>query len=451
MTKIFLSVFSFLLLSFSAQAADNVEDVVPEKSARQSIEDNYNDWRKNVSAKMKNNCKTKGLSLRDAKCDFNAMITYGEAKVKVKPSDPNWVNARSMAYSEALIDAYAKVAQEISLTSKNSMVKELLDDQTPPQLDPERANTEFSSLIDKLAAVAGGMLDKKLEELGVDPTQYDKAPVEKRKTLLKDAISKRSEVKAIADTTGMVPLQTFEGKDSDGTYLIRVAISKDTDRIALLKTILRQGERVAPNEAKASDKSLEDRLMLVPELMFSQFGSRLIYDEEGFPVLVSFGQAGVPNRGSSVEKSIGYESAKNLAKTSAIDSMTSLLQSSTTFRNIVNQIASESKDMKIISDKGSVIEEVYEDASYAHSIDSKTATTSQITNFAGTREFHTWSYTLPDTKQEVVGVVMIWSPETASQANSVKKAKASSTTQAPVEVKTMPGTSRGVELDDYDF
>ena len=238
---------SAILLSANVCLAATTEEVenIPQKSASMQIDDNYNNWRRNVSNKMLSNCEAKGIDTNLPECDFSANIAYGDAIVKVKSDNYKWIDARSMAYTEALIDAYTKIALEQSTTNQNIILKELIDDQTP--LNEEDLKTEqkegtvwnkiedfagektakqLDVLLDKAVALTGGKLDQELEKLGIDSTQYKAAPKEKKKTLLKSAITQKSITKALADTSGMIPLQTFEGTDGKGNYAVRVAVSK---------------------------------------------------------------------------------------------------------------------------------------------------------------------------------------------------------------------------------
>lgn len=464
---------STVLLSVNtglAVAADDVENI-PQKSASMQIDDNYNNWRRNVSNKMLSNCEAKGIDTNLPECDFSANIAYGDAIVKVKSDNYKWIDARSMAYTEALIDAYTKIALEQSTTNQNIILKELIDDQTP--LNEEDLKTEqkegtvwnkiedfagektakqLDVLLDKAVALTGGKLDQELEKLGIDSTQYKAAPKEKKKTLLKSAITQKSITKALADTSGMIPLQTFEGTDGKGNYAVRVAVSKSPNRIALVKSMLRNGSNVPAQANKKSSKTIEEQVILPDDVLFNQFGTRLLYDKEGYPVLISFGQAGVINSGSEAMKAVKLESARNLAKTNARAALTNLLRSSTVFKSVVTQVSKAATDMKLISGDDGITEEMIESVDYTNSTDNTSTTRSQITNFAGIRELHSWSYIHPQLGHEVVGTILMWSPKTAAHAEGMKNAKATTTNSTPETYNPQEsGVQRGVEFDDYDF
>ena len=293
---------------------------------------------------------------------------------------------------------------------------------------------------------------KELEKLGIDSTQYKTAPKEKKKTLLKSAITQKSITKALADTSGMIPLQTFEGTDGKGNYAVRVAVSKSPNRIALVKSMLRNGSNVPAQVNKKSSRTIEEQVILPDDVLFNQFGTRLLYDKEGYPVLISFGQAGVINSGSEAMKAVKLESARNLAKTNARAALTNLLRSSTVFKSVVTQVSKAATDMKLISEDDGITEEMIESVDYTNSTDNTSTTRSQITNFAGIRELHSWSYIHPQLGHEVVGTILMWSPKTAAHAKGMKNAKATTTNSTPETYNPQEsGVQRGVEFDDYDF
>lgn len=445
---------STVLLSINAGlavAADEIENT-PQKSASMQVDDNYNNWKRDVSNKIISNCEAKGIDTNLPECDFSANVAYGDAIVKVKSDNYKWVDARSMAYTEALVDAYTKIALEQSTTNQNIILKELIDDQTPLEADEIKAKSQLEALWDKALALAGGSLDRKLEDLGINPEQYNKAPKEKKKTLLKSAVTQKSITKALADTSGMIPLQTFEGTDGKGNYAVRVAVSKSPNRIALVKAMLHNGSNVPAQANKKSFKTIDEQVILPDDVLFNQFGTRLLYDKEGYPVLISFGQAGVINSGSEAMKAVKLESARNLAKTNARASLTNLLRSSTVFKSVVTQVSKAATDMKLISGDDGITEEMIESVDYTNSTNNTSTTRSQITNFAGIRELHSWSYVHPQLGHEVVGTILMWSPKTAAHAKGIKNAKAATTNSTVENYNPQEsGVQTGVEFDDYDF
>lgn len=85
--------------------------------------------------------------------------------MQVPSTHPDWIHYRALAYSEAVIQALSKFAEQQALTNKVKIVREFTRDNTPLPDDPFRAESQISSMIDKVMALGGGMLDKFLENM----------------------------------------------------------------------------------------------------------------------------------------------------------------------------------------------------------------------------------------------------------------------------------------------
>lgn len=451
-----------LLLIASSAIADNVNDSMTDieevestlqKSANEIVEDSYGEWLRELSLKREQYCEAHDLSEYDSHCNVNDSIVFGDASVKLKPSSPKWVDARAMAYNEALLDAYKKVAIQLSLSNQVETLKTLNNDPTPPELNPKKIQSTLDSLMEKTLALSGGKLDAKLKEMGIDPAKYNSEPPSAKKMMLQNTISQTSITRAIADTSGMIPLQTFEGNDNEGNYVIRVVISTQPDRIALAKDILKNGAQVMADSAKKSKKSINSQIILSSDVMFNQFGTRILRDKQGYPVLIAFGQAGVQQGSSNSSK---LDIARSIASTNARNALTNLLNSSTQFKETAKTLVIEFTEMKRTANTdGGYDDSEHTEADLMHWLNSTTKNTSQVTNFAGAKEIHSWTYTHPIYNHKVVGVVMMWSPKTAKQAKEISTGSTSkpvsNTYQSDKKIKIQSNVTRGIETDDYDF
>ena len=430
-----------------ADVTKMIEDI---QASQANVEDDYAAWLHQVAIpNLQNKCARKGIDLSLPECTHNALF-YGDGAVMLSPEHPNWVDARSLAYDKALIKAYQKAAEYLSLNNETKMVQELFQDSQKPTFEDE-LKSNLDVLIDKTIALAEGKLDSQLTEMGIDPAKFNAASKSVRKTMLKDAISKQSVKSAIASTTGMIPYQTFEGKDANGNHIIRVVVSTEPDRIDLVKTMLSKREKVMPNTDKKSSKSLYERLVLDKSILVNQFGTRLMYDEYGYPVLVAFGQAGVEKAATHSGIAARAEIAQRKAVSHADAVLTLLLNSTTSSKEMTKEILQHLEEEKLISDQASasISEELSETDAYDSYIDSKTTVSGRIQNFAGRSEFYNWSYELPKTKHKVTGVILMWSPQTARHAQDIKSGKTSSAvrTNNVSENKLPSKVIRGIESD----
>lgn len=427
-----------------------IEDIQKSSS---NVEDDYQAWLQQVALpSLRQKCAQKGLDLSLPECSQEA-LKYGDGTVMFPPEHPQWVEARTKAYQKALINAYKSAATYLSMSNEVKMLSTLLEDNAPLQLDRD-VKSNIDVLLDKAVAYMGGTLDNKLKELGVDPTQYNSATPPQQKVMLRNAVSEGSIKRAIADTTGMIPYQTFEGKNELGDHVIRVVISMEPDRIRLVKTLLSKNSQVMPNESKKAQKSLYDRLVLDRSILVNQFGTRLMYDEQGYPVLVAFGQAGIEKAASASAKSIRTEAAHLKAVAHADNVLTLLLNSSTIMREVLKETVEHLEKEQLITDdvSGEILNEKTETANYDVYMDATTTVSGRIQNFAGRSEFYTWTYEMPETKHRVSGVVLVWSPQTARHAQNIKAGRSSSRTLPKPAANTSgnivpKNIIRGIESD----
>ena len=430
-----------------AGAVKMIEDI---QSSKNNVEEDYAAWLHQVAIpNLRNKCIQKGIDISLPECTHNTLF-YGDGPVMLSSEHPNWIDARSLAYDKALIKAYQKVAEYLSLNSEVKMLQELFHDGEEPTLGNDiKSNIEI--LLDKSIALAEGKLDNKLTELGIDPAKFNNAPKSVRKTMLKDAVSKQSIKSAIANTTGIIPYQTFEGKDSNGNHVIRVVVSTEPDRIALVKNMLSQNSNILPNADKKSQKSLYERLVLDKAILANQFGTRIMYDEQGYPVLVAFGQASVEKAITKSGMAARAEAAQRKAVSHADNVLTLLLNSTTASKEITKEILQHLEEEKLITDKSSddISKEIYEIDAYNNYIDSKTTVSGRITNFSGRSEFYNWNYELPKTKQKMTGVILVWSPNTSRHAQNIKLGKTSASIKSKtISVDQVPSNViRGIESD----
>lgn len=455
--KTILAIFC-LLIPFATQAKD-LSSCNKKETAFEQVECEYNSWRIEASQKIQSHNNPTEQK------EFNTMLTFADAIVKTPITDPNYLNARSQAYEEALITAYAKIAQEHSLTYKGSITSKLLSDATPLNTENQSSDNSFSSKIEriyqKFTSMIEGKLDQKLEELGISPEEFKKSPKNTQKDLINNSITQKATIEAIDTTSGMIPVQTFIATDKNGTTVVRVVISKSPKRSSLVKTMLKRGRHITPIENKKTSKTLEEMIILQPQNMMSLLGTRLIYDQDGFPTLISFGQASYNTAINPLEFNMNREEALRFAEQNAINAMTFILNQKTIFNRTTTQLSSMYKKQTHTQTNNGTIDSITVDSSYQKKIDEKIETSSYISDFTGIKTFHQWTYKDPKSGRNIVGIVKMWSPKTAQNSfntkNSIQekdntpKSQPTPSTKQSTNNDIEIGVIKAMETDDYDF
>ena len=437
----------------AAQAAPQPEAVQQEPEATLSdpqddptvgeiLDKEYEAWLEVARKKTLESCRRLGRDLSSSQCDLDGNIITGESVVAVPMSDPRWANAKQLAYMDGMNKALGDYALQQNLNNQAQMLsKQLMDDNL---LDAPSRNVQAESfedatpgkvqeLMSKALAVGEGHLDKQLRDLKVDPAKFERQPIEVKKKLFEDSIKSVSKTSAIAETAGMVPIQTFYGKDSDGKYGVRVVFSTAPSRIRLVRQMLRGGANIPPDPKMASTKTIAERFKLRGELMTDMLGTRLVWDKQGYPALLAFGQSsvGVPRNNPTFAQR--QQVARTAARNNAMNMLTFLLNSSSSIESSMSQQAgvTSTQSMVVDANNNTMSSVATEEAAKLY-LDQTIDTNGRISSFEGVKTFHSWSYKDPDSKQYIVGTVLIWSPLTAKETRAQKDALAQPLTQSAV-------------------
>ncbi len=457
----------------STPTSELSEPIGKDATVTDLLEAQYQKWLEFARQKTQDQCKRLNRDLLSSACIIDENIVTGDGIVSVSSDHPRWVEARQAAYMSAMQNAFSSYASQQTVTNQVDIISRMLVDDgkiEPPskniQVDSagETTMARFEMLVDKVCALGEGYLDRKLKELGVPQDEWVGKPLEVKKRAFENSIRQKAEFSTSAATAGMVPLQRFIGQDSSGKYGVKVVFSTSPSRIRLLRLMLQKGADILPNPKFASTQPVAARFKRQPSEMFGLLGTRLVYDQKGYPVLVAFGQAGVSVPRNNPTFSARQQVAYTRAERSAMNAMTLLLNATTSVKSTSDGNSVESQDKSlVINANGDTRLEQNVQESAGEKFDNTITTSGRITNFSGIRKFHTWSYKDPVSNRYVVGCVLQWSPLTAQQAEQQKAALAAPLTQqdqnqaketeqrAPQGQKKAPSAKSSVETENYVF
>ena len=380
----------------------------------------------------------------------------GQANVMLRPEDRNWGNARVMAYKEALLNAKADYLIHLGTSVVASSATRLFDDASQmPEFSPEElaSSTKLGELLDKAVAVAGGMLDEKLTEMGIDPEEFRAAPTEKRATLFESSVSDSVTQRARHELTGVIPVKTFEANDSEGNHVVAVAIVASPKMRAFIDDVIRSKGDIAPNPDKASSVPLE-QLFADKSALINEFGIRRLYDEKGYPVLVSFGQSSNPYRGNDYQQR--YDNRKvsyAAAQSDAFGNFATLFKSTGTFDDSKSDVM-QNRRVGIVRAEGRDLSESEESSKeFIRALEREMEASGRVRDLAGTSELLRWTAKHPLYGHEINGVIYVWHPVAESNARALRDYKPKqdkpSPTAAPV-TKGQAGASQSMDLMSAD-
>jgi hypothetical protein len=304
------------------------------------------------------------------------------------------------------------------------VVKSLDQDSRLPEFTEEEiANpSKLASLVNKLLALGGGILDEKLKEMGIDPSEYDAAPLSKKKQLMMKGIEQQTCVRSMAELVGVVPVKTFEAHDENGNYVVAVAIVASPKFRAFAKEVLENRENVQPNPLKVGGPSVRDQILREKKALLHEFGIRRIYDEDGYPVLISYGQSGNGYVGEDFQMRMHYrEAAYDFAKNQALANFALLMDA---FGNASRKTSENSQVQEVATatlNKDSVFTRTDTFKEMIKILNRRVEVQGSIHDFPGIRELSRWTLKHPENGQEVDGVVFAWSPRSAALAQELKR------------------------------
>lgn len=260
----------------------------------------------------------KNLKAPYGKADEKGRIYYyGEATVPVGPNDPTYVKEISLAYDRAMLSMQADFILKVYGKEVVKAIYDSFEDDSsnanefPPIKEAEEMakKGKVAVIIDKFLDVIENKLDKVLMEQGVPQDKIKKLSIVQKKQLFKDNFNKNIVKKAFGSMEGLVPRYVKIGQ-KDGATVVAVIAVQSPKTIQFAKDIARK--RVS--NVRGKPRKLSDLLPKTLEGYTHEIGLRYTYDENGRPMLLSYGLWSVTNKTKSASRRL---KKINLAKRKA--------------------------------------------------------------------------------------------------------------------------------------
>ncbi len=355
------------------------------------------------------------LKARDAAGEL--FVSDGKSEIKVGPENAQWGKHRTTAYENALIQAENEIVRRRGLKLQAEKLREYFSDTDRPvpdfQPDDLGDGGKFERIVSKLLSVAEGNLDKELDKLGVDKEEFKVAPEPQRHLMFREALTKTTTREATADLAGVMPIKTFEAHNSTGEHVIGVVVVQSEKMKQFAREIVNARGDIKPEKGEAG-RPIYEVITENPKALVDEFGLRRLYDEDGYPVLVSFGQSANAYRGEDRRKQRRYrEAAQKAAEASADSQITFFVAGKAhwTDENTMQELFEEAEKVHPNNYKESdnvlqVVNTVRENSR-----------AKAKANITGLTTVYTWAMRYPlYPEQEVVGVVRMYSPKSERAA-----------------------------------
>ena len=388
----------------------------------------------------------------------NVSVIEGLAEIGVHVDHSDWGKARALAYTRAYLDAMGAFVRQTNEEITTETVRDLLQDETSIAFEAnEDAASYLERIAEKEALLAEMKLDQELKEAGMSDDDLARLSVREKIPRYRDALAREVTSRAFGRASGLVPIKTFEAVDCDGNSSIGV-IAVFSTRMRELAQRIQDGDAIRPDPDRGG-VSLGDRIgALSDEDLVTEFGVRRWWNEDGYPVIVSFGQWGWSTKAlSAAQRDRRYRFARNQAALQAKSSLAEFVTVNAQFTSSSFVGAAIEEAVEIGADGfheyvagTNIADRMVEEA--------RTRSTVQLT---GLDILRTWSARHPVAEhQELTGAVAYWSParEDAVRASLGLEAKHPAPEPEPApapEAESRPtasGTAQSKDLmDASDF
>ena len=366
-------------------------------------------------------------------------VVRGTALVGKNAHEKDWGKSRSVAYVRAYLDAIRGFVEKRRTVIRTDTARDYLEDdhgvieESDPESYLDRIGTKYAALVEK-------KLDNALTEEGLSESEIAELTGPQKVIRFRDSVIRRSTTEASGSASGLVPVKTVEVVNCEGDTAIGVVLASSR-KMGVLAAQVANGEPISPDPQRAG-RTVTDQLSALADVdLVTEFGIRRWWDDQGYPVIIAFGQwgwysANLNNR----QKDRAWRFAKDQAEMQARAYLSEFINLGTLFES-ESETGSVAEEATIRHGSG-----IGEDVDVEDMIDRlvRTAQTGSRVVLTGLSTLRTWSATHPLAQdQELVGAVVYWSP---ALEDSAREGLGLSTKHAPPEQpdeeKAAPEASR---------
>ena len=271
---------------------ENVVEMAAPATADENIDtESYYDW----VSEFEQQFQSIGVA-SDGRAFFS-----GQAPVRVSNLDPSYGRELALAYEKAMFDMRADFVMQTYGRLVTETVREIYQDDSTNKnefdpVDLQKADAQggdrFDALLDKALDLMDKKLDNALVEQGVPAEQVQKLSVEQKKTTYKNNFRRQVVKSAVRSMQGLVPVQTriFSTDTANGPVTVVGVIAVQSEKTRQFALDM---SRKRPTAVRGEPKTLTDLLPAKNTQYLDEIGLRYSYDEQGRPMLISYGRYAV--------------------------------------------------------------------------------------------------------------------------------------------------------------
>lgn len=343
---------------------------------------------------------------------------FSSSMVKATTAESSFGKSRILAYETAYQDALKQFIKSIQTHIATETVSGFFSDNSQLAASYEaelsKGASPLEALANKAVALGDAVISKRLQELGIDPAQYNAAPPDKKKVTLQQTLRKSTIEKTFKIIGGVTPLQTFIGDNGKGNQAVGVLIMHSA-KLQAIASDLAKGQK--PKVAKQGPPLTQ----LVPlqdnAKLHDLIGVRVAFDEYG-PVIISYGQWSSSYSGADErQKEQHRKGAFSQAETLANAQIAQFLQTNFTSAE-KSGVAELEEQAQVTRGADGTVQDMSTDQLIDRRIEH--ARSESRANLQGASTLKRWVYKTPE-GHDMVGVVKTYSFANMEAAKSMSK------------------------------
>ncbi len=424
-------------ISVSATVQD--QKIIEEVDADEKIQESFDAF-----IELKRAAPDAGVTNWEEPSSSGIIYFCAMAPVSSKASaDPEFLKKRQTAFMRAFMDIRNRfVKYSFCSQMRSTETASFSRDANASRDIPKSEMDAVKRISEKVVALAESEVDRKLQENGVDPSKFN-GIAQKRKALTLGFV-RRCAAEAYGSCAGLSVVKTVEGRGTDGLYSIGVIAKYDPLSVVIANAMAHKVRpSIEPKAGFAVSRLLKGDLT-------QNFGTRLYYDEEGNPCLLSFGQWTAGEKGSDrFERKLLEKSAFQQAEAQANIDMGNFLAGSMSYKETTVAGEEFAKTMLFDADGRLVGVDVNTSVSDCVNWESRTFA---VTGLAGRSVIYRRVLKHPDTSAPLAVVAVNWTFKKIDQLTRQQNQKGyypANPTTGGKTVSPINATLR--EGDTYDF
>ena len=403
------------------EALNSVEEVEPAPYPYDVLESKW-------SAKLEG--KGKYLGTRN---DDGSIYIIGSAVAAKSPGDRGFAASKAIAYQKAESNAKSQIVQLMgeALTSGKSMsvMEDMIDGEDPDAKQKATKMQKASKIVDE-------SLDKALSYLGVSENEISNMNEGKKKAQYEEKYSSLNKSLAAASIKGCAVVAVSEGKAGSSGYQMAV-LMKYAPELRSLSAAISSGKITTVPKGKARN-SLNKLRSLKPSQLMLTHGARVMYDKDGYPMVVGFGSKSYETGGRREAQNV--QNAQTKARLAAVVAIKQFVAEDMT-------VSEMSESIEKISGYSDGTENVFSQEKFEQAIASKQTTI----NIAGAMTLRKWKGKHPLTDENLAGTIVYWSMKNRKMAQDIKNEANAPDKVAPTKPAGNPRKTKDGILDDDFF